>query len=190
MNIVTIAVSTGGPKTLREFFRPMPRLNACILLVQHMPRFINDAMVRTLNAESVMDVVLGETGMTLEPGKVVVAPGDRHMRVRHNRTVEVFSAEKVNFVRPSADVTMMSLVKQPGDSLVGVVMTGLGSDGAEGIAHIKALGGRTLAQNRQTCVIFGMPGEAIRTGCVDSVLSPSSIRARLVQWTGTQKMAV
>jgi two-component system, chemotaxis family, protein-glutamate methylesterase/glutaminase len=87
-------------------------------------------------------------------------------------------------------VTLKSLIKQPGDSLVGVVMTGLGADGAEGIAHVKAIGGRTLAQNRQTCVIYGMPAEAIRTGCVDSVLSPPAIRARLVQWMGTQKTAV
>jgi two-component system chemotaxis response regulator CheB len=116
---------------------------------------------------------------------VYVAPSEVHLTVVQNRTIRLFSGEKVNFVCPAVDVTMESLTLELGTSLVGVVISGMGSDGARGTAHIKALGGTTIAQDEQTSSIFGMPKEAIATGCVDLVLDPPAIREALIGLVGT-----
>ena len=184
MNIVIIGISTGGPKTLRLVFNDLPPLRAAVLLVQHMPRFINDSFCRTLGRGTSMPVELARAHQEIAPGRVLVAPSETHLSLSGNRLVSLSGGEKVNFVCPAVDVTMESLQHRPGDRLVGVVMTGLGRDGANGIAHLKQEGGQTVAQDEASSVIWGMPKAAIDTGCVDHVLSPAMIRRFLVEHFG------
>jgi len=184
MNITVIGVSTGGPRVLRELFRDLPRLNTCVLLVQHMPGFLNETVRRRLSRNTAMDVRLAGDGDALAPGVVFLAPSERHLEVIHNRRIRLVEGEKVNFVRPSADVAMRSLMAVAGDRLIGIVMTGLGSDGALGIRHIKQLGGLTLVQDEKTSTIFGMPKAAVDTGYVDYEGAPRAIRRMLIETVG------
>ena len=101
------------------------------------------------------------------------------MKVLGNRMIKLVEGEKVNYVRPSIDVLMMSLNEDPITNIIGVIATGMGSDGAEGIRHIKNIGGTTLAQNEATCVIYGMPKVAFETGAIDFVLTPKGIAVKI-----------
>jgi two-component system chemotaxis response regulator CheB len=183
--IVVIGSSAGGPRILKTIFTGMPKLDASVIVVQHMPKFINNSLRDTIAAGADMRVKIAEQGDVLTHGTVYVAPSEVHLTVVQNRTIRLFSGEKVNFVCPAVDVTMESLTLELGTSLVGVVISGMGSDGARGTAHIKALGGTTIAQDEQTSSIFGMPKEAIATGCVDLVLDPPAIREALIGLVGT-----
>jgi two-component system chemotaxis response regulator CheB len=187
MKLAVIAVSTGGPRTLGRLFREFPRLAAGIVLVQHMPRFIAQAVRRTLDNTTAMDVLLAEQGSELIEGRMLIAPGERHLKLARNRQAELSDGPKVNYVKPSADVTMLSLTAAGGDDLVAVVLTGLGADGANGAAHVKALGGTVLAQDRESSVIYGMPKAAVATGAVDRSLPPEEIRDWLIRWGGAPR---
>jgi two-component system, chemotaxis family, protein-glutamate methylesterase/glutaminase len=163
----------------------MPRLNAAVIVVQHMPKFINDSLRDSLAVETAMRVTIPRDGDALEPGVVMIAPSEMHLKLVADERVRLEEGEKVNYVCPSADVTMQSLVPAAGVSFIGVVVSGMGRDGADGIAHIKRLGGTTIAQDEKTSSIFGMPKEAIDTGCVDRILDPDSIREALIHLAGT-----
>ncbi len=189
MKLTVIAVSTGGPRTLGRLFRAFPRLEVGIVLVQHMPRFIAKAVVRTLNAATEMDVLLAENGSELQPGRMLVAPGQRHLHLENNRRVKLSDGPKVNYVKPSADVTMMSLTDKPKDELAAIVLTGLGADGANGAAYMKTLGATVLAQDRDSSVIYGMPKAAVDTGAVDRSGPPEMIRDWLIRWDRSVKRA-
>ena len=178
--IVIIGISTGGPKTLRSFFQGMPRIAASILVVRHMPRFVNDSVRQTLEEMTDMDVRIAAEGDVIQPGTVYLAPSEVHMKLVANHTVHLDDSPRVCYVRPAVDVTMQSVQPKAGDSVIGVVMTGMGSDGAQGVRHVRAIGGVTVAQDQATSVVWGMPKAAIDTGCVDHVLSPDAIRQRLV----------
>jgi two-component system chemotaxis response regulator CheB len=183
-NIVVVGSSAGGPRILKEICSGMPRLNAGVVLVQHMPKFINQSLRESIARSTAMTVVIAQNGDALENGKVYIAPSERHFKLIRNRHVHLFDGEKVNFVCPSVDVTMLSLKRMDGTKTIGVVLSGMGRDGADGIAHLKSIGGVTVAQNEETSAIFGMPKEAIATGCVDHILSPVEIREKLIQWAG------
>ena len=127
-----------------------------------------------------MRVVLAKDGMMIESGKAYFAPGGVHLKLVNNERIHLFEGERVNFVCPAADVAMMSLgPPREGGRLVGVVLTGLGKDGAAGISYIKRLGGWTIAQAPETAVVYGMPQHAIATGDVDFVLPPEEIANRI-----------
>ncbi len=184
-NIVVIGASTGGPGALPLMLTGLPKLWASILVVQHMPEFINEQLRLSLASRTDMDVEMARDGDQIRHGAIYVTPGDYHLELVNNRTIRLSRAEKVNFVRPSVDVTMKSLIRRVGDQLIGVIMTGMGRDGAEGIAHMKrTLKAVTIAQDQASCIVFGMPKEAIATGCVDHVLTPEQMRVKLVQLVG------
>lgn len=187
MNIVVLGISTGGPNTLRSMFRGLERLDAAMVLVQHMPRFVNAPLSRSLNELTDMDVVVAQHDQTLHHGWVYVAPSESHTRLRDNRTMQLWHGPKVNFVQPSVDVTMQSLQASAIDRLAAVVMTGMGADGAAGLAHVKGLGGTTFAQDERSSVIYGMPAEAVRTGCVDFIMSPAGIARKLSALFGVMR---
>lgn len=184
MNITIVGVSTGGPRVLREFFSVMPRLHSSLVLIQHMPRFINNAFCRDLGRETPMDIHLGQQGDRLEPGVVHVAPSGFHLVLEQNRQIALRLGAKVNTVCPSVDVAMLSLKPIAGDHVSGVVMTGLGRDGAEGIRHINNLDGLTCVQNQRTAPIYDMPQAALTTGAVDFEGSPSAICRKLIETFG------
>ena len=184
MKIIVIGSSTGGPRTQEKIFTDMPRLDAAILVVQHMPKFTNLLLCKRLSVGTEMEVKLAEDGEMIQKGIVYLAPSEVHMEVVDNRKLRLFNHEKVNFVRPSIDVAMMSIKEADEDEFIGVVLTGIGKDGARGISHIKNIGGATIAQDRDTSAIYGMPKKAVATGDVDFILPPESIRDKLIELAG------
>lgn len=179
--IIVIGASTGGPQTLRRLVDRLPVLDACIIIVQHMPVHVNNSIRKSLSQLTDMEVRIGEDGMRLKNGTIIIAPSEVHLELDRNRTVKLIEGEKVNYVCPAVDVTMKSIQKSPEVNVIGVILTGMGSDGAKGISHIKQLGGMTIAQDEPTSVIYGMPRAAAETGNVDFILSPELIGDKLTQ---------
>lgn len=180
LNLVIIGASTGGTRILPIILARLKPLKACLLIVQHMPEFINGSFVKTLGTYCCMPVRLARNGDALQNGSVIVAPGGIHCSVVQNKSIRLWAGERVNFVCPSVDVTMKSVLPPgPGETLTGIILTGMGRDGAAGTIHVKQLGGRTIAQDHASSAIFGMPDEAARTGCVDQILNPAEISVLL-----------
>jgi len=185
-NIIIIGSSAGGPRILKWIFTGLPLLKASVIVVQHMPKFINDSLRDSLASVTAMRVTIAENGNRLEHSRVYIAPSEVHLSVADNRIIRLSPGEKVNYVCPSVDVTMKSLTWDLGAFFAGIVVTGMGRDGADGIAHIKKIGGITIAQDEKTSNIFGMPKEAIQTGAVDFVLAPDAIREKLIELVGLE----
>lgn len=178
-NIVLIGVSTGGPVTLKEIFSKLPLLDAAFIVVLHIRPGMDKMIMRGLSAVSRMPVVMAEDGDFIKPGRVYFAPGGYHLMLEGNRRIILVEGERVNFVQPSADVAMLSLLKPRREKIIGVILTGMGKDGAEGIRHIKSIGGTTIAQDKESSAIFGMPMVAAKTGAVDYICSREKIAAKL-----------
>jgi two-component system chemotaxis response regulator CheB len=168
--VVVVAVSTGGPAALGRLLPSFPGdTSLALVIVQHLPAGFTTALAERLDAECAVRVREAQDGDRPEAGLALIAPGDRHLEFADGGAVRIFDGPEVNGVRPAADITMVSAAKVFGRRCIGVVMTGMGKDGAEGIKHIKAAGGPTLAQDQATCVIYGMPRAAVETGCIDHV---------------------
>lgn len=177
-NLLIIGSSTGGPKILEELAPLIRVINAAVVIVQHITPRIDKAFVAALGRKAEMPVLLAKHGDQLEKGTIFVTPGGFHLTLLSNQLVQLNLDEPVNSVRPSIDVTMKSLTA-PSGRLVGVVLTGMGRDGADGIMHMKRLGATIIAQDQATSVIYGMPKAAKETGCVDFVLPTERIAAKL-----------
>ncbi len=184
--ITIIGSSAGGPRILKEIFKELPVLNGAIVLIQHMPEFINIPFCESLDQLTDMKVKIAEDWESLNSGVVYIAPSGRHLLIHRNRQIRLVKGEKYHHVCPSIDVTMKSLTPQGGIRHIGIVLTGMGNDGAEGIKHIKNVGGITIAQDEETSIIYGMPKEARLTGCVDMILNPGQIREQLVNLMNLQ----
>jgi len=180
-NLVMIGVSTGGPLTLRELFGALPPLNAAFVVVLHITRDMDFRIAQGIESAAAMPAALARHREFLKPGRIYLAPGGTHLRLGGNHRVELYEGPRVNYVLPSVDVAMQSLTRQRQGALIGVVLTGMGKDGAEGLRHIKNIGGITMAQNQKSSVIYGMPKAALETGAVDLVLPPKGIAAKLVE---------
>jgi two-component system, chemotaxis family, protein-glutamate methylesterase/glutaminase len=181
--LVIIGASTGGTRAVAEILALLPPLRACLLIVQHMPRYINASVVRTWGHHARVQVKLAEDGAPLTQGLALVAPSQTHCTIKGNSHVSLAPGPEVNYVCPAIDVTMSSLGPPANNQgLFGVLLTGMGKDGAAGLAHIKRLGGCTIAQNEASCAIYGMPAAAVRLGVVDYELPPAAI-ARLLAST-------
>lgn len=183
--LVAVAASTGGPQALAKVCRQLPAdLPASLLVVQHMPASFTASFAQRLDQHSPLHVQEAREGQAVRPRAAYLAPGGQHMVVRAERErtiVHLLDSAPVNSVRPSADVLMEAVAQVAGAFSVGVVLTGMGRDGARGLAHIKEAGGATLAQDRDSCVVFGMPKAAIDSGAVDQVLPLSEIPSALVE---------
>ena len=173
--LVIIGASTGGPQTVRRLISQLPFLDACIIVVQHMPVHVNQSITKSISRLTDMSVKLAEDGMQIEKGQILIAPSEVHLELVDNQFVRLVDGEKVNFVRPAIDVTMKSIQDTPKIKAIGVILTGIGSDGASGISHIRSLGGVTIAQDEASSVLYGMPRAAVETGNVDFVLPPEMI---------------
>ena len=182
--MLAIGASTGGPRALGKLLSRLPAdLPASVLIVQHMPAGFTGSFAQRLDQRSPLHVEEARDGQAVTIGSAYVAPGGIHMVVtgEHGRpTIRLQDTPPVNCVRPSADVLMGSVARLNGACSMGVLLTGMGSDGAEGLAQIKAAGGLTLAQDRESSIIFGMPRAAIERGVVDGVLSLSKIPRAIV----------
>jgi two-component system chemotaxis response regulator CheB len=166
--IVAIALSTGGPQALQYLLSQLPAdFPGSIVVVQHMPEGFTDMFARRLDECCALHVKEAQSGDLLLAGRVMICPGNRHLKVKRMPlgNVAVLNEDSpVNGHRPSADVMFQSAAEQFGDQVLGVLMTGMGEDGARGLGLIKAAGGMTIAQGEQSCVVFGMPKVAIERG--------------------------
>lgn len=183
-NLVMIGVSTGGPLALRSLLNDLPPLDAAVVIVLHIAPGMDQMIARGLNGAASMPVAVAENGESLRSGTIYLAPGGSHLTLEGNRRVVLFEGGRINFVQPSVDVAMKSLQRMHHNKLVGIILTGMGKDGAEGIRHVKAMGGVTMAQDQASCAIFGMPRAAVQTGAVDHVCSPQQMGARLLEIVG------
>ena len=172
---LVIGSSTGGPKMVERLLSELPvAAGFRVLVVQHMPEGFTDRFAARIDARSDYDVREATDGDRIGAGEALIAPGGTHMVVSNYHSgrlrVKLTEDQPVNSVRPAVDMTMGSAAEVIGDPLFGVVLTGMGEDGAAGIKSIKAVGGTTIAQDEETSAVFGMPKRAIETGYVDQVL--------------------
>jgi two-component system chemotaxis response regulator CheB len=172
---LVIGASTGGPNVVESILEGLPRApDFRILVVQHMPDQFTGRFAKRLDSNSAYSVREAEDGARIGGGEAVIAKGDYHMIVSNYRSgrlrVKLEQSEPVHSVRPAIDVTMKSVAETITDPVTGVVLTGMGSDGAAGVKAIDRIDSKILAQNESTSAVFGIPGRAIETGCVDEVL--------------------
>jgi two-component system chemotaxis response regulator CheB len=183
-SIIIVGASGGGPRAIHNIFTDLPPLAGSIIIIQQMPKYINASFCETLNNLSSMCVHLADDGLALDEGCVYVAPSEKHIKIQKNRSIHLYEGEKVNWACPSLDILMQSLTKEPSIQLIGIILSGLGQDGAEGIRYIKQIGGYTIAQDEASSAIYGMPKMAFQTGKVDWQLNPGQIRNRLIHLVG------
>jgi two-component system chemotaxis response regulator CheB len=179
--IISIAASTGGPPAVTKILTALPAQSPPILIVQHMPKGITKLFAEGLNLRCKFPVKEAQEGDRVAEGLALVAPGGFHMTVTKDSRVHLNVDAPVNYVRPAADVLMQSMATVYGAKNVGVILTGMGSDGAMGIKAIKEQGGVTIAQDEKTSVVYGMPLVAVKTGCVDVVASLEDIPKEIVK---------
>jgi two-component system chemotaxis response regulator CheB len=189
--IIIIGTSTGGPRALQQVIPLLPsNLNAPVLVVQHMPAGFTKSLAERLDGQSGIKVREAEDGDIVRPGIVLIAPGDYHMTVRQEeidgKTKEVIAlnkGEKVQGVRPSVDVLLNSVAQIYGANSIGVILTGMGSDGTDGIRRLKAAGGKVIAEDESTCVVYGMPRSIIEQRLADYVLPINKIAESIAEIT-------
>jgi two-component system chemotaxis response regulator CheB len=186
MLLVVVGASTGGPPALQTFLQMLPRdIPAAYLVAQHMPENFTRAFADRLNRYTSLEVCEAAGGEEIEPGCVFVAPGGRNLTVavtENSLECEVVDSRKGAKYVPSIDALFRSAAAAAGDRVVGILLTGMGSDGKEGIRAIKKAGGRTVAESEETAVIYGMPKEAIDSGEVDVVLRLDEIAGEVVRF--------
>ena len=183
-SIVCIGASTGGTESLREVLTALPANSPGIVIVQHMPERFTASFARRLDDLCEVDVKEAEDGDAVLRGRVLIAPGNLHTMIERsgaNYYVSVKSGPLVARHRPSVDVLFRSAARSAGSNAVGVIMTGMGDDGARGMEEMKRAGAHTIAQDEATSVVFGMPKEAIARGCVDRIAPLSQITAELLR---------
>lgn len=171
--VVAIGASTGGTEALREILQALPVDAHGLVVVQHMPEVFTRAFADRLNGLCSIEVKEAADGDRVMPGRALIAPGNRHLELCRNgaqHVVRVSDGPLVSRHRPSADVLFRSVARAAGRDATGVILTGMGNDGAEGLLELRRAGAHTIAQDEATCVVFGMPQAAIARGAVDDVL--------------------
>ena len=179
--IITIGASTGGPAALMTVLPRLPRDVPPILLVQHMPSDFTKPFSERLDSNSKVTVKEANEGDKIVPGQVLLAPGDYHMVLKKNGSVSLNKKPKIHGVRPSVNPMMTSAADLFGSETLGVVLTGMGKDGSQGVIAIKEKNGQNIVQNEASCVVYGMPGEAVKTGCVDKIVPLNRIAREIIR---------
>jgi two-component system chemotaxis response regulator CheB len=183
--VVAIGTSTGGTQALEVVLTALPAVVPGIVVVQHMPEKFTSAFAQRLDNLCNIEVREARDHDRVIPGFAYIAPGGRHMLMRRSGAqyyVEVRDGPVVNHHRPSVDVLFQSVAKAAGANALGIIMTGMGDDGAEGIRQMHSAGAHTIAQDEQSCVVFGMPKEAIKRGGISSVQPLDSIAGEIVRY--------
>ena len=185
---VVIGSSTGGPRALYQVIPALPAgIPAVILVVQHMPPGFTKSMADRLNELSEIMVKEAEAGDMLRQGEAFVAPGGYHMTVKKDRVIDLNQTPPVCGVRPSVDVTMESVTQAFGAATMGVVLTGMGSDGTNGTSCIKAAGGKVIAEDESTCSVYGMPKSVADAGNADRIVPLPRIASELVRMLNSKE---
>lgn len=187
--VVIVGASTGGTEAIKEVLIALPADAPGVLITQHMPAAFTSAFARRLDGICRIAVKEAQDGERVLPGHAYIAPGDRHLlldRSGANYVTRIMDGPAVSRHRPSVDVLFRSAANCAGKNAIGVILTGMGDDGATGMLEMKQAGAHTLAQDEESCVVFGMPKEAIARGGVDEVVSLSAIAARVVALVSDQ----
>jgi two-component system chemotaxis response regulator CheB len=182
--VICIGASTGGTESLREVLEALPPHSPGIVIVQHMPEKFTAAFARRLNTLCAVEVKEAEDGDTVMPGRVLIAPGNRHMLLQRSGAryfVAVKDGPLVSRHRPSVDVLFRSAARYAGVNALGIIMTGMGDDGACGLLEMKKAGAATVAQDEESCVVFGMPKEAISLGAAEKIVPLGRIAAEILR---------
>lgn len=182
--VIAIGASTGGTEALKKLLTQMPANSPGMLVVQHMPAKFTTAFAERLNGICEVTVKEAEDNDSVSIGTVLIAPGNYHMLLRRSGAryyVEVKTGPMVHHQRPAADILFKSTAKYAGANAIGVILTGMGADGAEGLLEMKKMGAGTIAQDEKTCVVFGMPKEAIKLGAVDKILPIHQIAPEIIR---------
>lgn len=184
--VVAIATSTGGPPALARLLSELPAdFNAPILVVQHIAAGFSTGMASWLNSVSHGRVKIAEDGEPLREGSIYLAPDGRHLGLRRRGHVSLLDEPPVGGFRPSGTVLFETVAQVMGSASIGLILTGMGEDGVEGLRAVRRAGGWTIAQDRESSVIFGMPGAAIAADVIDEVLPLSALASRLSTLTGS-----
>ena len=176
--IVAVGASTGGTEALKDFLITLPLDAPGIVIVQHMPELFTKSFADRLNQICKITVKEAENGDSVIPGRALIAPGNFHMLLKRSGAkyyVEIKEGPHVNRHRPAVDVLFRSTARYAGKNALGIIMTGMGDDGARGLLEMKQEGAHTIAQDEKSCVVFGMPKEAIKLGAADKILSLEQI---------------
>lgn len=184
--IVAIGTSTGGTQALEEVLSALPRICPGVVIVQHMPEKFTAAFAARLNTVCQIEVREAKTGDRIMPGIALIAPGGKHLVVKRSGAqynAEVIDGPLVNRHRPSVDVLFRSISKYAGKNALGIIMTGMGDDGARGIKEMKDAGAMTIAQDERSSVVFGMPKEAIKLGGIDRIISLNEIAPAILEYS-------
>ncbi len=182
--VVALGTSTGGTQALEEVLTALPRVCPGIVIVQHMPEKFTAAFAARLDGLCEITVKEAQHNDRVVPGRALIAPGGRHMLLKRSGAqyfVEVVDGPLVNRHRPSVDVMFRSVAKCAGVNALGVIMTGMGDDGAAGLFEMRTAGARTIAQDEESCVVFGMPKEAIKRGGVERTLPLGALAQEILK---------
>jgi two-component system chemotaxis response regulator CheB len=188
--IIGIGVSTGGPKALATLIPQLPAtIKVPIVMVQHMPPLFTASLAESLARKSALKVVEAHHGQQLEAGVVYIAPGGHQMSIQissdgMHKAIRLADDPAEHFCKPAVDYLFRSLAKEYRGSAIGIILTGMGKDGTLGLSLMKKFGARTIAQNEETCTVYGMPREAIQAGIVDCVLPIDSMAQEIVRMLG------
>ncbi|MBI1423013.1 MAG: chemotaxis-specific protein-glutamate methyltransferase CheB [Gammaproteobacteria bacterium] len=181
--IIAIGASTGGTEAIREVLEHMPADSPGIVITQHIPPKFSTSFAMRMNSISAMTVYEAEDGMQIVPGHAYIAPGDRHLIVERSGAryyCRLNDGPPVNRHRPSVDVLFRSVAQSVGPNAIGVILTGMGDDGARGMLEMKQAGAPTVAQDEASSVVWGMPGEAVKLGAADGQLPLGKIAGKLI----------
>jgi two-component system chemotaxis response regulator CheB len=187
--IVCIGISTGGPETLREILEALPANAPPIAIVQHMPEKFTTAFARRLDGICSVNVKEAEDGDIMQQGVVLIAPGGRHMLLQRSGShhhVSIKDGPPVSRHRPSVDVLFRSAAQHAGANALGIIMTGMGDDGARGLLEMRNAGARTIAQDEETSIVFGMPKEAIERGAAEMILPLGKMAPLIMSWSSNR----
>ena len=180
--VVAIVSSTGGPGALKEILPLFPQdLPVGIVIIQHIVEGFIDGLVGWLQKLNKVKVRVAKEGDVISPGVVLFSPDMSHIIINESGKIKFEKSPPVGGVRPAADILFPSIAKYYGSSAIGVIMTGMGDDGARGIERIKKEGGNTIAQNKETCAVFGMPKAAIERGTIDKIVPLQSIPETIIK---------
>jgi two-component system chemotaxis response regulator CheB len=185
-NLIVIGTSTGGPRTLKNILKKIPQnFPSPILMVQHLDPFFMKEFCKSLDQVCEIDVKIPDNGERILPGNAYLSPGGRHMKIvaRNNKPhIKIFDGKPVNFCKPSVDVLFFSAAEIYKNQALGILLTGLGEDGARGLEAIKISGGKTIAESEETCVIYGMPRAAAKLGAAKLILPNYHIHDYMIKF--------
>jgi two-component system chemotaxis response regulator CheB len=180
--IVAIDTSTGSTQALEVVLTALPRVSPGMVIVQHMPEKFTAAFAARLNSICAIEVYEAQHNDRVIPGRALITPGGRHMLLKRNGAqyhVEVIDGPLVNRHRPSVDVLFRSVAKYAGKNALGMLLTGMGDDGAAGLLEMRHAGAHTIAQDEATCVVYGMPKEAVKCGAAAEILPLGAMAAAI-----------